>query len=229
MLLLLSLLILLSAVPLDVMLPSFPALAKHFGTETNDIALSISTFTLGFSVTQLLIGPLSDRYGRKRLLITGIALAFVGSSGCIISSNYTTFISFRVIQSIGCASFVLAQAIVQDAFKGDEGIRIRIFTTTLSGVFISCSPLLGSVLQATIGWEGSFILFSFISAIILIQVTLQFDETSNASHGGPAYYGRAYLKIFSNPKFLAYSVMGALAFSCHLAFIIVSPPSSSLI
>lgn len=222
-LLLLSLLILLSAVPLDVMLPSFPALAEHFVTDTNDIALSISTFTLGFSITQLLVGPLSDRYGRKRLLIIGLALALTGSSGCIFATNYASFIFFRIIQSIGCAAFVLAQAIVQDAFKGDAGVRMRIFTTALSGIFIACSPLLGSVLQDAIGWEGSFILFSALSLIILIQVIIQFEETCKANHGDFIYYSTAYLKILGSLKFLSYSVIGALAFSCHLAFIIVSP------
>ncbi|MBP0619149.1 MFS transporter [Cupriavidus consociatus] len=222
-LLLISLLILLSAVPLDVMLPSFPALATHFHTGIDNIALSISIFSIGFSIAQLFVGPLSDRFGRKKLLMIGILLALVGATGCIFSYNYGVFIAFRVLQSIGCASFVLAQAIVQDAFKGTEGVRTRILTTTLSGIFISCSPLLGSILQSALGWEGSFLLFSIISLIILFQVHYRFEETSNIHHGSMLFYGRAYLRILGNRPFLIYSVIGALAFSCHLAFIIVSP------
>jgi DHA1 family bicyclomycin/chloramphenicol resistance-like MFS transporter len=220
---LLSLLILLSAIPLDVMLPSFPALADHFDTETNDIALSISTFAIGFSIFQLFVGPLSDRFGRKRLLLIGIFFALAGAIGCILSPSYRFFLVYRIIQSIGCASFVLAQAIVQDAFKGTDGVRARILTTTLSGVFISCSPLLGSILQSTVGWQGSFILFAAISLIILFQVYFQFDETSRSKHGGVIFFVGAYLRIFRNRTFLGYSTIGGLAFSCHLAFIIVSP------
>lgn len=222
-LILLTLLILLSAIPLDVMLPSFPALADHFGTETRDIALSISTFALGFSIFQLLVGPLSDRFGRKRLLLIGILVALVGAIGCIFASNYTAFLVYRVIQSLGCASFVLAQAIVQDGFKGKDGVRIRILTTTLSGIFISCSPLLGSILQAKTGWQGSFILFAAISLVILVQVHFTFKDIAPSQPGGVSFYAGAYLRIFRHRSFLTYSLIGALAFSCHLAFIIVSP------
>ncbi|EYS86417.1 multidrug transporter CflA [Cupriavidus sp. SK-4] len=222
-LLLLSLLILLSAIPLDVMLPSFPALADHFHTGTGDIALSISIFSIGFSIAQLFVGPLSDRFGRKKLLMIGIIFALAGATGCIFSHNYGAFIAYRIIQSAGCASFVLAQAIVQDAYKGTEGMRTRIFTTTLSGIFIACSPLLGSILQSTLGWQGSFILFAIISLIIIFQVYCQFEETSKTHRGSMRFYGSAYLRILRTRSFLIYSVIGALAFSCHLAFIIVSP------
>ncbi|MGH9916522.1 MAG: MFS transporter, partial [Pyrinomonadaceae bacterium] len=111
---LLNLLILLSAIPLDVMLPSFPDLASHFRTDTTDIALSISVFAVGFSVAQLFVGPLTDRYGRKRLLMIGLLLALAGALGCIFSTRYSIFVGFRILQSIGCACFLLAQAIVQD-------------------------------------------------------------------------------------------------------------------
>lgn len=205
------------------MLPSFPALATHFHTGIDNIAVSIGIFSIGFSIAQLFVGPLSDRFGRKKLLMSGVLLALVGATGCIFSYDYGVFIAFRILQSIGCASFVLAQAIVQDAFKGAEGVRIRILTTTLSGIFISCSPLLGSILQSAFGWEGSFILFSIASLIILLEVYHRFEETSSPYQGSMLFYGKAYFKIFRNRSFLIYSVIGALAFSCHLAFIIVSP------
>ncbi|MBP0633422.1 MFS transporter [Cupriavidus sp. AcVe19-1a] len=222
-LLLLGMLILLSAIPLDVMLPSFPALADHFDTETSDIALSISIFAIGFSVFQLFVGPLSDRFGRKRLLLTGIFFALLGAIGCIFAPSYSAFLACRIIQSLGCASFVLPQAIVQDAFKGTDGVRARILTTTLSGLFIACSPLLGSVLQSAFGWQGSFILFAAISLIILFQTHFKFDESSTSTPGGVGFYAGAYLRIFRNRDFIGHSAIGALAFSCHLAFIIISP------
>ncbi|WP_420998300.1 Bcr/CflA family efflux MFS transporter [Cupriavidus sp. 30B13] len=220
---LLNILILLSAVPLDVMLPSFPDLAAHFGTETSDIALSISVFAAGFSVAQLFVGPLSDRYGRRRLLMAGLLLAFAGAIGCIFSPGSNFFIGFRVLQSMGCACFLLAQAIVQDVFKGNEGVNVRILTTTLSGIYIACSPLLGSVLQSIAGWRGSFILFSSLSIILLLYVQFGFQETAKKRQGGILFYGGEYMRIFRNRRFLSYSMIGALAFSCHLVFVIVSP------
>ncbi|MDF3835778.1 Bcr/CflA family efflux MFS transporter [Cupriavidus basilensis] len=223
MIILLNLLILLSAIPLDVMLPSFPDLAGHFRTGTTDIALSISVFAVGFSVAQLFVGPLSDRYGRRRLLLIGLLLALAGALGCIFSTRYSSFIACRILQSIGCACFLLAQAIVQDVFKGSEGINIRILTTTLSGIYIACSPLLGSVLQSSSGWRGSFILFSAIAAFLLLYTQTRFEETAEKRHGGLLFYGGEYLRILMDKSFILYSLIGALSFSCHLAFIIISP------
>src|SRR5439155_24756467 len=85
---LISALIALSAIPLDVMLPSFPALAENFGTDTNKISLSISVFAVGFSIAQLFVGPLSDKYGRKIFLIVGLVFAIIGAVGCMLSSDY---------------------------------------------------------------------------------------------------------------------------------------------
>lgn len=216
-------LIALSAIPLDVMLPSFPALAEHFGTDTNRISLSISLFAVGFSVAQLFVGPFSDKYGRKIFLMVGLVVAIVGAIGCMLSSDYVLFLAFRVVQSIGCACFVLAQAIVQDAFKGQKGHFVRIFVTTFGGVCISCSPLIGTVLQYFIGWRGSFVFFVFLSLMILVQIFFCFIETAEKSNLREKSHFRAYIKIFSNKLFVSYSLIGTLAFSCHFSFIIVSP------
>ena len=199
---LISALIALSAIPLDVMLPSFPALAENFGTDTNKISLSISVFAVGFSIAQLFVGPLSDKYGRKIFLIVGLVFAIIGAVGCMLSSDYVLFLVFRVVQSIGCACFVLAQAIVQDAFKGKKGHFARIYVTTFGGVCISCSPLLGTALQYFIGWRGSFLFFILLSLIILVQILLYFIETSEKSNLREESYLRAYIKVFSNKLFL---------------------------
>jgi len=220
---LISALVILSAVPLDVMLPSYPAMAVHFRTEVSDIALSISIFAIGFSIAQLFVGPLSDRYGRKRLLIIGLVLALAGAAGCMFSSFFGVFLFFRIVQSIGCACFVLAQAIVQDRFKGKEGIRARIYVTTFGGVCIACSPLLGTFLEYLMGWTGSFIFFIAVALIALAQILLAFQETGKKRHGGAVFYVRSYASIFCSIPFTAYTLIGAFAFACHFAFITASP------
>ena len=110
--------VLLGVFPLDVLLPSFPALSEHFRTTPAEIAFSISLFAIGISLSQLLIGPLSDAIGRKRLLLAGMAVSIVGATGCILSTEYTWFLVFRLLQAIGCGCFVLSQALIQDFFDG---------------------------------------------------------------------------------------------------------------
>ncbi len=104
--------ILLGVFPLDVLLPSFPALAAHFGRSPSDIALSISLFALGIAFAQLLIGPLSDMIGRKGLLLGGVSVSLLGALGCALSNDYILFLVFRLMQAMGCGCFVLSQALV---------------------------------------------------------------------------------------------------------------------
>ena len=100
---------------------------------TSDIALSVSIFAIGLAVSLLLIGPLSDMFGRKKLLLGGIALAAVGATGCLFASDFAWFLGFRVVQAVGCGSFALSQALVQDLFAGRELERLRIWMTTAGG------------------------------------------------------------------------------------------------
>lgn len=133
--------------PLDVILPSFPFMAAHFDTSVADIALSVSLFSVGLSMSLLLIGPLSDNLGRKRLLMIGMSIAVAGAAGCAMADDFAWFLFFRVVQAVGCGSFVLSQALVQDLFVGKEQERLRIAIVTAGGICISVSPLFGSWLQ----------------------------------------------------------------------------------
>lgn len=137
---LLMAMVMLGVFPVDVLLPSFPSLSQHFSTTTSEIALSISFFAIGISLSQLLIGPLSDMLGRKTLLLAGMAVSIAGALGCVWATNYEYFLLFRVIQAVGCGCFVLSQALVQDLFIGKERDRLRILMVTASGIFISVSP-----------------------------------------------------------------------------------------
>ena len=112
--------VVLGVFPLDVVLPSFPALAEHFQRTPSDIALSISLFAICISVSQLLIGPLSDRIGRKSLLLSGVAMSIAGAAGCVRSTYYLEFLLFRCMQAVGCGCFVLSQALIQDLFTGTQ-------------------------------------------------------------------------------------------------------------
>ncbi|WP_457434179.1 multidrug effflux MFS transporter [Pseudomonas sp. SDO55104_S430] len=213
---------LLGVFPLDVLLPSFPALAEHLRTTPADIALSVSLFAIGISLSQLLIGPLSDRFGRKRLLLGGMAVSIVGAMGCLLTSDFTVFLIFRVIQAIGCGCFVLSQALIQDLFEDKERDRLRILLTTLSGIFITVSPLLGSVLQQLMDWPGSFILFIGLAAAVFLTTWFMFDNQRPAAVEHQNIF-RAYRRVYGNPRFVGYWLIAAITFSCHFSFIVVSP------
>lgn len=205
--------------PLDVILPSFPALSKHFSISVNTVSFSISFFALGVAVSQLILGPLSDRFGRKKLLILGLLASITGALGCINASNYSYFIVFRVVQALGCGCFVLSQALVQDMFAGTQRNSVRILLTTASGVFICLSPMFGSALQQWFDWPGSFVAFTALAVLVLLMSQVLLTENIQPS----ASTFSTYLVLYRDRPFMTYSTIASIAFACHFAFIVVSP------
>jgi DHA1 family bicyclomycin/chloramphenicol resistance-like MFS transporter len=221
--LLLMTMTLLSVFPLDVVLPSFPDLLVFFQIPPPDVALSVSLFAVSLAFSVMLVGPLSDMWGRKKLLLGGMALAVIGAIGCAVSSEYSWFLGFRVIQAIGCGSFSLSHALVQDLFTGHARQRLRIWMVTASGVFISISPLLGTWLQLQLGWQGSFYVFVTLAVLVWLSACRLLKESSSirtASRGG---FFRAYWHVCSDVRFMSYWLISALAFACHFSFIVTSP------
>ncbi|WCM51143.1 multidrug effflux MFS transporter [Pseudomonas sp. WJP1] len=221
--LLLMTMTLLGVFPLDVVLPSFPALSDYFQTSASDIALSVSLFAIGLGISVVLVGPLSDLWGRRQILLIGIAISVIGAAGCLITPDYRWFLVFRVVQAVGCGSFVLSQALIQDLFVGREQERLRIWMTTAGGVFISISPLLGTWLQIHLGWEGSFYVFIALAVTVWINAGVLLKETPCIRGPAPSRFFSAYWRLCSDPRFMGYWLISALAFACHFSFIVISP------
>ncbi|MEN4829071.1 MFS transporter [Pseudomonas sp. P39-UII1] len=215
---------LLGVFPLDVILPSFPDLATSFDVSLKSIAFSVSIFAIGVAISQAIIGPLSDVVGRKPLLIGGLAVSVIGSLGCVFSKGYESFMIFRLIQAVGCGSFVLSQVLVQDVYPEKQQHVLRILMLTLSGLLISLSPLAGAVLQHYLGWEGSFYIFSILAVIVLLMSLLILPEQSVQSVQ-PVRGGMLVNlgKLVADRGFLVGCALCSLAFSCHFVFIVVSP------
>ncbi|MFP3492706.1 multidrug effflux MFS transporter [Pseudomonas sp. SIMBA_059] len=220
---LLMTMVMLGVFPIDVLLPSFPALSTHFNTTPSDIALSVSVFAIGISLSQLLIGPLSDALGRKNLLLGGMAVSVLGALGCVWATDYAAFLIFRVVQAVGCGCFVLSQALVQDLFVGKERDRLRILMVTASGIFISISPLVGSVLQQWLDWQGSFYVFAAIAAVVFVKASLSLRNPPIVNAGVNLNIFKTYRQLCRHFNFIAYGVICAIVFACHFSFIVVSP------
>ncbi|AXA57816.1 MFS transporter [Pseudomonas thivervalensis] len=214
---------LLGVFPIDVVLPSFPALSEHFQSPSSDIALSVSLFAVGIALSQLLIGPLSDVMGRKNLLLIGIAGSAVGATGCVLADSYWSFLFFRVVQALGCGCFVLSQALIQDLFTGQEQQRLRVLLVTCGGIFISVSPLAGTGLQSWMGWRGSFLVFIALAAGVFASACHLLECPPAGSQPRRFNIIASYRKVFGDFSFVAYWLTSALAFSCHFSFIVISP------
>ncbi|WP_426133328.1 MFS transporter [Pseudomonas sp. PWP3-1b2] len=214
---------LISFFPINILLPSFPALAARFDTPTADIALSISLFTLVFSVSQLIAGPLSDKWGRKEVLIGCITLSILGAIGCALASGYLTFLLFRGVQAMGCGFFVLGHALVEDLFEERDRARVRLYYMTLSGSFVALSPLIGSWLQTTFDWQGSFYGFALMALGMLIHAFCILPSKSASPYRAPVSIFGTLKAVARNRDFLRYWWIAALVFACYFALISVTP------
>lgn len=214
---------LISFFPLNILLPSFPALAQEFNTSTVDIALTVSLFTLIFSVSQFFTGPFSDKWGRKEVILGCLILSAIGAMGCTLAKEYWSFLFFRSVQALGCGFFVLGHALVEDLFEEKDRARVRIYYMTLSGSFVALSPLLGSWLQNTFDWKGSFYAFSLMALGIFIHAQLILPPASNAPEREPTSTLLTLKTILRNRDFLRYWWIAALVFSCYFALISVTP------
>ena len=214
---------LISFFPINILLPSFPALAAKFDTSTAEVAFSISLFTLVLAVSQLIAGPLSDKFGRKEVLLGCIVVSTLGSIGCALSANYPSFLLFRAVQAIGCGFFVLGHALVEDLFEEQDRARIRIYYMTLSGSFVALSPLLGSWLQTTFDWQGSFYGFAVMALGMFIHAWLILPSKAASPERAPVSIIATLKSIASNRDFIRYWWIAALVFACYFALISVTP------
>ncbi|OPA83331.1 MFS transporter [Pseudomonas fluorescens] len=214
---------LISFFPINILLPSFPALAFRFDTPSADIALSISLFTLVFSISQLITGPLSDKWGRKEVLLGCITLSILGAIGCAMAPDYLSFLLFRSVQAMGCGFFVLGHALVEDLFEEQDRARVRLYYMTLSGSFVALSPLIGSWLQTTFDWQGSFYGFALMALGMLIHAFCILPSKSASPDHASVSIASTLKAVAVNRDFLRYWWIAALVFACYFALISVTP------
>lgn len=213
----------LSIFPLDVLLPSYTSMAQAFAKTPPDIAASLSTFIGFFAFSQLVVGPLSDSVGRRRVLLAGLMLIFFSVIGCAVATDYETFLAFRSLQAIGCSTLVLSQAIIQDAFEEAKRHGIRIYLVSTGGVLISLSPLAGTFIEEFQGWQGSFYICAFIALLLMPLVLITYRAESKTSVTMPINLYLNYKTMFTHKTFMSYWTLAGLSFSCHFTFIIISP------
>lgn len=163
----------------DIFLPSLPAMRTAFGTDTSSVQLTLSIFMAGFAFGQIIFGPLSDRKGRRPVLIATVLIYTAGSIACAVAPNIGIMLLGRLLQAIGASGpLVLTRSIVRDLYHGSRAAIELGRMGLIMGVVPSLAPLAGGFLEAAAGWRASFVtmvvygLFSLGVAIFLMQETV---------------------------------------------------------
>jgi DHA1 family bicyclomycin/chloramphenicol resistance-like MFS transporter len=207
----------------DLYLASLPSLATVFGVPASTVQLTLSMFVIGFGGAQLVIGPLSDRYGRRPVLLAGLALYVCSSLLCALASGIDLLIVARFLQSLGCCSaIIIARAIVRDAYAPADSGRVIARASTWLSLAPLLGPILGSYLQVEFGWRAAFAAHTLIGSCLLAAVFLRLPETN--VHKNPratelAGLAANYRLVLGAREFWAHALPGALSYGSIFAFI----------
>jgi DHA1 family bicyclomycin/chloramphenicol resistance-like MFS transporter len=171
----------------DMYLPSLPDIARIFQVSAAQVQLTISSYLVGFAVGQLIYGPLSDRYGRKPVLLGANVLFFVATALCAAAPSNTLLIVARALQAAGgCGGIVLARAIVRDLYSGSRAGRELSLIASVMALAPVIAPLIGGVLHSAFGWRSSFILLAVFGIALTAAVWRSLPETMEKSGREPA-------------------------------------------
>lgn len=154
---------------IDPFLPSFPAIATYFGVESRLIQLSLTAVTVGFAIGQLIIGPLSDAYGRRRPLLVVTALFAISTLTVVFSPTAEIFILLRLIMGMSAAAAtVIAQAVIRDLFSGMAQMKMLARTYLIQGAAPIVGPLVGSASSEFAGWQAMFWIMAVFGVLLLL-------------------------------------------------------------
>lgn len=210
---------------IDMYLPALPDIARSLATNIDDVEASVAVFLLGYAFSQLLLGPLSDQYGRIKVILAGTALYIVGSVVCAISTSIEMLYAARLVQAFGGGASVTVFALVKDRFDERMGTQIISYIMAVTVIAPLIAPLAGALVLQASGWRAIFLVLAAWGVLALVMVgwnwksQRQQEERAGALGSAFAAYGR----ILTNRTALLYCLTGALAFAGFFAFIAGSP------
>ncbi|MAM94578.1 multidrug effflux MFS transporter [Parvibaculum sp.] len=207
----------------DMYLPSLPDIGRDFGADAGAVQLTLSAHLIAFASSQLFYGPLSDRYGRRPVLLGGFVLFIAGCFASLFVTNIEQLVLARILQAVGGgASVVLARAIVRDLFEGAEAGQMLAKMAAIMGLVPALAPMLGGVVQDFYGWKANFIAMGAFGAVLALMTALSLDETmppARRQSAAPLAILRHYRRLLADRRFLKYLSIATVAFCGLFAFV----------
>ena len=211
---------------MQILIPSLPALAVTLAVSYGTIQLTLTLFLVGVAVAQLFYGPLSDRYGRRPLLIIGLVIYLLGCVAAALAPSAFWLIAARVLQAVGgCAGLVLGRAMIRDSYPREKAASVMGLVSTAMAVAPMLSPLLGSLLAEVFGWRASMVLCLLVGIPLLVAVRARLPETLAEPQPLPGLAGMlgAYATLLRLPVFRAYVGLTAFSTAVFFAFAVGGP------
>ncbi|MGA5357912.1 multidrug effflux MFS transporter [Streptomyces purpurascens] len=220
----------LTAVPplaMDMYLPSLPEVTRSLHAPAATVQLTLTACLAGMALGQLVVGPMSDRWGRRRPLLAGLAVFVVATVLCALAPTVELLVAFRLAQGLaGAAAIVIARAVVRDLYDGMAMARFFSTLMLISGVAPIVAPLIGGQVLRVTDWRGVFVVLTAIGIAIGVLVWTKLPETlppAERHSGGVGEALRAMRGLLADRSFAGYTLTGGFAFASLFAYISASP------
>jgi DHA1 family bicyclomycin/chloramphenicol resistance-like MFS transporter len=210
-----------SPLALNIFVPSMPGMRSVFAVDFATVQLTLSLYFAGIAVSQVVIGPLSDRFGRRPVLLVGIALFVVASGVCATTTSIDALILGRIVQAAGgCTGIVLSRAMVRDLFDRDQAASMLGYVTMGMAVVPMLAPAIGGVIDTWYGWRATFVLVGLVGAVVLVLIYARLPETNRSRVGGSVgSLLRAHGGLIRSLPFWGYTLTAAFGSLCFFAFL----------
>ncbi|CUJ85856.1 Sulfonamide resistance protein [Ruegeria denitrificans] len=209
----------LSALSLNLFLPSLPNMALYFQADYKVMQLSIALYLLINAVLQILIGPIADKAGRRPVLLWGLSLFLIATLGCIYAPTVEVFLAFRMCQAVVVVGMVLSRAAVRDLYDQDKAASMIGYVTMGMAIVPMIGPAIGGLLEEGFGWKANFWLPFGLGAMTLALTFADFGETSVKSGKTLVQQFREYPELLRSPRFWGYSLSSALSSGAFFAYL----------
>jgi len=213
----------LAVLSLNMFLPSLAHISQDLNADYALVNLSIAGYLVITGVLQIIMGPLSDRYGRRPILLVTTLVFALASVGCALAESIWVFLGFRMLQAAGIAGQVLSRAAIRDMYPPNQAASKMGYVSTAMALAPMLGPMLGGALEVSFGWRASFVLYTGLGFGLLALLWVDFGETNRTPSTTLATQVRAYPLLFKARRFWGYSLCMAFSVGGFFVFITGAP------
>ena len=213
----------LSVLSLNMFLPSLNNIAIALQADYTLVSISISGFMAVTAILQLIIGPLSDRYGRRPILLAALAIFSIASVGCLLATDIWVFLFFRLLQSVITAGWIVSFAIVRDTTSKQKTASLIGYISMAMAIAPMLGPMLGGVLDDLFGWRASFFVFTLLGVVIFGLCWFDLEETNQASSATFTKQFRTYPALLRSSVYWGFALCLAFSTGAFFSFIAGAP------